>query len=262
MIQICRFHAHDDIAGVPTGAGDGSRAYTCTRTTGHPQPGPYTWLHVPELSHGSLGGTLAEEYGLYAELPAALAAYRGRWVEYGVLEHAYAANHPDEFADLVARFGHTAIEASRYTVSSYLARTLGDLSRAGSVLFHPGEATGRWSYNSNISWWALTPEPLWSSRVSWADTGHSISYVPGQVEAKDLPSMRTTTQGLAEPLGSSVPGASPLVVHQRGQTHRATREQGRPWLGAAHGGRRPERSIEQAQGLSVEHHSTVTGGLC
>jgi hypothetical protein len=185
MIQVCRFHAHDDIVGVPTGAGDGSQAFTCARTTGHPHPGPFTWLDVPAPPHGSLGGSLADEYGLHTELPAALAAYRGRWIEYGVLEHAYAANRPTDFAELVARFGHTAIRARRYTVSSYLARTLGDISRAGSVVHHSGDATGRWSYNSNISWWTLQPEPDWSSRLSWADTHHSISYVPGQIEETD-----------------------------------------------------------------------------
>jgi hypothetical protein len=63
-------------------------------------------------------------------------------VEYGVVEHAYAVSRPDDFAALVDSFGHTAIAARRYTVSSYLARTLGDLSRIGTVLYHPGVATG------------------------------------------------------------------------------------------------------------------------
>lgn len=72
--------------------------------------------------------------------------------------------------------------ARRYTVSSYLARTLSDLSRIGTVLYHPGVATGRWSYNSGISGWSIPPAPDWSSRLAWADPQHSIAYVPGQVE--------------------------------------------------------------------------------
>lgn len=66
--------------------------------------------------------------------------------------------------------------------SAFLAKALGDLSRTGGVLFHEGPATGRWSYNPRISWWSLPPEPDWSQRISWADTGHGMGYVPGSQE--------------------------------------------------------------------------------
>ena len=75
-----------------------------------------------------------------------------------------------------------AIVAKKYTASAFLARALGDLSRTGSTLFHPGKATGRWAYNTDISWWALAPEPEWSQRLSWEDTGLSMDYVPGNRE--------------------------------------------------------------------------------
>jgi len=125
---------------------------------------------------------LATDLGLAVELPAALASFPGRWVEYGVVEHAYATANPSDFALLVDRYGHTAIKASKYTASAFLARTLGDLSRSGDVLFHEGPATGRWKYNGVISWWSLPPEPDWSPDVSWAQTGLTMDYVPGSHE--------------------------------------------------------------------------------
>lgn len=51
-----------------------------------------------------------------------------------------------------------------------------------SVLYHWGPATGRWSYNSQISWWAVPPEPQWSIEKSWEALGCSIGHVPGQIE--------------------------------------------------------------------------------
>jgi hypothetical protein len=180
-MQICHFHADEGVRGTVTGE-DGMRTYTCPRTTGHPEPGPYTWLQAPPPPEvGEMGG-LAAELGLAVELPAALADFRGRWVEYGVLEHAYAKANPEDFALLVERFGHTAIAAKRYTTSAYLARTLSDLSRTGSILFRWGPATGRWRYNSGTSWWTLAPEPDWSHRLSWEDTGLPMDYVPGNQE--------------------------------------------------------------------------------
>ena len=62
-------------------------------------------------------------------------------------------------------------------------RVLGVLSKHGTVLYHLGPATGRWKYNSMISWWAVPPEPDWeSARLSWSDSGHDMSYVPGETE--------------------------------------------------------------------------------
>jgi len=179
MMQVCHFHADEGVIGTLTGNPDGSRKFTCPRTKGHPHPGPYTWLVVPEPPQAAAEESLASRYELATELPAAVAACHGRWVEYGVVEHAYATARPDDFAELVSRFGHTAIQPGQYTVSSYLARRLGSLSRTGAVLYHDGPATGRWDYDAGISWWAIDPEPDWSLRLSWADSGLSMDYVPG-----------------------------------------------------------------------------------
>ncbi len=181
-IQVCAFHADEGIRPEAVGDEAGSLRYTCPRTKGHPTEGPYAWLQVPTPA-GLDGLTgLAVDLGLLHELPAVLADYRGSWVEYGVVEQRYAERNPKDFAMLVERYGHTAIKAKQYTATAFLAKTLGDISRHGSVLFHSGPATGRWSYNPGISWWALPPEPEWSSEKSWEVLGCSVSYVPGQTE--------------------------------------------------------------------------------
>jgi len=180
--QVCPFHADEDTAGVPTGREDSSVQFTCRLTSGHPRTGPHTWLYVPEPP-GLAGITgYAAELGLAQEMPAAIAEYRGKWIEYGVVEHKYAARCPKDFAEIVGRYGHTAIKPSRYTASAFLAGVLGALSRQGSLLYHSGPATGHWHYNGTISWWSLPPEPDWnSSKLSWADTGCGMSYVPGSI---------------------------------------------------------------------------------
>ena len=125
----------------------------------------------------------AAELGLATELPAAIAQYRGHWIEYGVAERAYALQCPDDFTAIVSRSGHTAIRPKQYTASAFLATVLGVLSKHGSVLYHLGPATGRWKYNGTISWWAVPPTPDWeSSRLSWSGIGRDMSYVPGAAD--------------------------------------------------------------------------------
>lgn len=179
--QVCPLHVDEDVVGSPFGD-QGTYVFTCDRKTGHVVPGPYTWMQAPEPPNEQGLSGLADELRLDIELPAAIAGYHGRWIEYGVLEAAYAAAKPGDFAMLVERYGHTAIKETRYSASAFLAATLGHLSRRGYVLFHDGPATGRWHYNSQISWWALTPEPNWQQRISWAELGQSMSHVPGNVE--------------------------------------------------------------------------------
>jgi hypothetical protein len=179
-IQVCPVHSDESVPGVKLG--DGSVSYTCPRTKGHPEPGPYHWLAVPQpIGLPELTG-IAAELGLDLELPRVLATFPGVWVEYGLVEYAYTQRNPKDFAALVDRYGHTAIKASRYTVSSFLAGTLGILSRDGVVLVRPGYATGRWKYNHTISWWSLPPAPRMGASALVGDVSHSMSYVPGSTE--------------------------------------------------------------------------------
>ena len=181
--QVCPFHADEDIKGVPAGTDEGSLSFTCTRVRGHPHGGPHSWLYVPQPDGLSGIDGYAAELGLATELPAAIAQYRGHWIEYGVAERAYGLQCPDDFAAIVSRYGHTAVRPKQYTTSAFLAGVLGVLSKHGSVLYHLGPATGRWKYNGTISWWAVPPAPDWeSSRLSWSDIGQDMSYVPGAAD--------------------------------------------------------------------------------
>ncbi len=183
--EVCPFHADEDVRGVLTAYGDGSLAFTCKRR-GHPLDGPHSWMRVPAVEAGPGGSGLAAELGLATELPAAVKTFAGRWVEYGLVERAYAMRRPADFARLVDRFGHTALKDKRNTASAFLARYLGSLAARGDVLYHDGSATGRWSYNSRISWWAVAPRPDWEDdRLSWAAAGCAVDYVPGVDPAED-----------------------------------------------------------------------------
>jgi hypothetical protein len=185
-LQVCPFHASEDVPGVLiSGPGEWAQySFTCPLTADHPGGRPFSWLSSPPPPEGEPSG-LTAELGLTVELPAALKQFGHRWVEYGVLERAYALARPEDFALLVARYGHTAVAAKRYTASSFLGRALGELSVRGALVFQYGPATGRWDYNSKISWWCLPPAPEWSADLSWADlaaSGVGMDYVPGSTE--------------------------------------------------------------------------------
>lgn len=179
-MMVCPFHSDEDVApqlDVATGAW----VCTCPRTTGHRYPGPLTWP-MPVEDTDSLG-VLADDLNLHIELPAAVASFGPHWVEYGLVEHAYAVANPVDFAYLVEELGHTARGKTRTSVSGYLARTLGRLSEQGHVLYRPGYATGRWSYNSGVSWWTFGPDrPADDDVILWADQAPDMSYVPGSIE--------------------------------------------------------------------------------
>ena len=179
--QSCPFHADEDISGKRVDQ-DGTLQFTCERS-GHPADGHLTWIAVPEPPGLPGLSGLADELGLGTELPTLLHQYAGKWVEYGVVEAAYADAHPDDFAMLVERYGHTAVAAAkRYTVSSFLSGTLGRLSKRGDVLLSWRKPTGRWAYNPGISWWALPPTPPAEAEISWESLGRSMDYVPGSIQ--------------------------------------------------------------------------------
>lgn len=128
--------------------------------------------HLPEPPEAQGLTGLAEELSLSAILPAVLRELGQGWWEYGLVERAYAAEDPRGWQQMVDRWSDTAIQPKRYTASSYLAGVLGRLSGAGFVAFHPGRGTGRWSYNSDISWWSTVPPGPWEHRTAWVDVMH------------------------------------------------------------------------------------------
>jgi len=162
--QVCPFHTEESVPGMTMP--DGSVSYTC-ELMGHPYAGPWSWLVAPPPPPvPGVSGT-ATELNLATELPAAIEALGAGWFEYGLVERSYAQRQPAEFARMVAQWGHTAIQPKQYTVSAYIARTLGQLGRAGAVAYHAGPGTGRWRYNDPISWWSLPPGGPWETRTSW-----------------------------------------------------------------------------------------------
>lgn len=192
-LQVCKFHASDDVFGVVQD--DGGEEFVCSRTD-HPQPGPYRWVSIPPPPASLLDSGLTADLGLKIELPAALAPFKGRWVEYGVVEHAYASNRPDDFARLVEKYSHAAqftfeerqaalkgAKGSRYTVSKFLARALSELGQRGDLLGRYGPATGAWKRLGRVSYWSFPPEPDWDERLTCESYDKGMGYVPGAVDA-------------------------------------------------------------------------------
>ena len=71
-LSMCPFHGEETPSGVRQP--DGSYAYTCDRTDGHPVARAWSWLEVPTPPGGDGLGGIADDYGLQIELPAAVAA--------------------------------------------------------------------------------------------------------------------------------------------------------------------------------------------
>jgi hypothetical protein len=90
--------------------------------------------------------------------------------------------NPAEWILLVKRYSHTAVAAKRYTATAFLAGVLARMGQRGELATHVGDATGRWSYNRMCGYYSLYPEPPWESRTTWAESGLSVTYVPGQTE--------------------------------------------------------------------------------
>jgi hypothetical protein len=83
------------------------------------------------------------------------------FVEYGIVEHRYSRRRPKEFEQLVKDYSHTRIQRNKpYTASSFIAGTLERMAARGEVLLSWGPASGHWSYNETISYWALPPGPV------------------------------------------------------------------------------------------------------
>jgi len=184
-IQTSPLHRFDDIVGTPVEDPPGAYEYVCTRTD-EQHPRPRVWLEEPKSSGPQGLSALALELGLEVALPSVLQQFDGRWVEYGVVEQAYAMAEPAGFQVLIDKYGHRrrtlaqGNEPSRYTLSMFLAGTLGQLAKKGYVEYHSGPATGYWGeYLGKVSWWALPPGPEWTPehRLSVVGSGASMDYV-------------------------------------------------------------------------------------
>lgn len=112
---------------------------------------------------------LVQQLGLYDKLADVVAQF-DHPVEYGVVEHHFAYEYPDDYRELYAEFGHVHKDgARRYSLSSYLSRLLGNLTRQDRVAHHPSHGSGSWSYNGDLSAWSPTGPQRDRPIQSWQD---------------------------------------------------------------------------------------------
>lgn len=185
MLQVCPLHgdADDVTARVLDG---GVRQYTCSRSTGHPQGGPYVWESIAtgdELDAGGADGVM-DEYGLFSSLPKVVDHHR--WVEYGVLEYRFATAEPDTFRELVDRYGHTSLGKKGYTASALLGACFGLLATRGDLLYRADKGTGCWAYNQPSSYYVKSrgaaSEPVAASELlRYADFARALGEDPTSV---------------------------------------------------------------------------------
>lgn len=89
------------------------------------------------------------------------------FVEYGIVEHRLMLARPDLFAAHVRDRGHVMLAPGVATASSVrFAAALGWLARTGELVSRYGPATGAWSYNTQVTYWARPPAP--TGDLSWS----------------------------------------------------------------------------------------------
>ena len=176
MGEICPLCADDDHLARITLAPN-LWQYTCSNARRHPDRAPYTWQSSGGRPPPEPDGGIAEEYGLYDDLPQCLIAGEP-WVEYGIVEHRYSQLRPKLYTEMVGRWGHTRQGPRRYTVSAFLGGTLGRLWSRGVVVGQERNATGYWAYNSSISYWALPPAPPVDHVLTYTDYATAIGLDP------------------------------------------------------------------------------------
>jgi hypothetical protein len=141
--------------------------FVCTRTSKHAQPYKWTSSDLAPSEDDDAEPGVMESLGLFDDLPHCLGKDEA-FVEYGIAEHRHRVMRPYTFGQLLATYGHRAIEIGRpYATSSFLASALRILANRGELELRWGPATGFWSYDGTVSYWALTPASEDSMR-SWA----------------------------------------------------------------------------------------------
>jgi len=170
MRQVCPLCVLDDyVTRIPLG--DGAFEYTCSYSRRHRSGQSFTWIGtaLERLSDAPDVEGPAQELGMLDHLPACLNDGEP-WVEYGIVEDRYAKLNPEAFEELRRRYGHRLLgpRITSHTMSAYIARVLKMLSDRNVVALDWGKATGGWSYNEVVSYWAKPPPgPPKSQRLSY-----------------------------------------------------------------------------------------------
>ena len=132
---------------------------------------------VPAAGDLTPASGLVHDLDLYTKLEAIVRSLP-QPSEYGVVEHLFAHEHPDDYTTLWRRYGHVATHGpTAYTVSAYLSRLLGTLWREGAIAHRRCRGTGRWAYNATISAWA-DPNRSDGPVLSWADFAQQQGWDP------------------------------------------------------------------------------------
>jgi hypothetical protein len=165
--QVCPLCSRDDLIAVEP-MGPGVWQYTCANRK-HGSAG-FAWqATATQRVDEPPDDDKAARLGMYDDLPACLVPGEP-FLEYGVVEHRFSQRRPDVYQKLIDDYSHTRLQRRKpYTASVFIALALGRLAKHGEVLYRVGPATGYWSYNEVISYWALPPGPVdVGVRLTWA----------------------------------------------------------------------------------------------
>lgn len=132
-------------------------AYTCSAR--HDGAGPHDWVGTEAAM---LNDDAAPE-GVTDELlePLSACVEAGEpYVEYGVVEYRLRQRYPELFRAHVRDRGHVLTGTQLATASSVrFGVGLWRLARTGELISRSGPATGAWSYNGQVTYWARPPAP-------------------------------------------------------------------------------------------------------
>jgi hypothetical protein len=172
--QICPLCSSDEY--ITEVEGPGLWRLTCTE--GSTRDHPFSWVTTAQgpFDHTAQDG-ISAELGLYNDL-LGVVRRNGPWLEYGIVEYHYAVAHPVTYSRIVKDYGHVALAPKPYTASSLIGAALGKLRRDGDLVYRPCKATGRWSYNSEISAWATAPGPSEPALLTWTDFAEQQGFSP------------------------------------------------------------------------------------
>lgn len=160
---------------------DGLWTFTCDYGSKHDDGRPHTWDATNDADRSE--GDVRQSLTPYLSPLRNCLLPDEPYVEYGIVEWRFRGLAPRLFADLVKDHGHrqlNPIETSKST-SAYLAQALGLLAADGDLVRVYGPATGTWSYNGQVTYWAVAPGPPTTSRLSWKDYATAEGLDPGDI---------------------------------------------------------------------------------
>jgi hypothetical protein len=139
--------------------------FRCVRGPQHADR-DHVWSPTPLVVDLDRRTGLGEELGVYDDLLRCVEP--GERVEYGVVEHRFAAVSPDAYRDLLVRYGHTSLAPTKYSTSSFLSHALAQLGREGLLVVTSVDATGDGRYLRAVPAFARPETPPDIETTSWA----------------------------------------------------------------------------------------------